>query len=71
MLIPSWVQPRTFVWWKYTDGDRVLCRVGQIGHETVSIWIMTATAEQCLRIRRGVGEVVTIQYSDGLIEIAR
>lgn len=71
MLIPSWVKMRELVWWKYRDGDRILCRVSNVAHEYVSLSILAATPEQVLFIRRGVAEIVPIQYQDGLLELAR
>lgn len=71
VLIPSWVKMREIVWWKYKDGDRVLCRVSMIGQENVTITILHATPEQILSIRRGCGELVLIQYAEGLLELAR
>lgn len=70
MLIPSWVKTRELVWWKYKEGDRILCRVSNVSQEYLTLTILTATPEQVLSIRRGVGESVGVMYQDGLIEKA-
>lgn len=62
---------REIVWWKYRDNDRLLCRVATVGHENVTLVILAATHEQVLFVRRGCGEIVAIQYTDGLLELAR
>jgi hypothetical protein len=70
MLIPSWLKAREIVWWKYKDGDRILCRVAGVAAEYLTLTILTATPEQVLSTRRGVGESVGVMYQDGLIEKA-
>jgi hypothetical protein len=71
MLIPSWVKHRSMVWWNYRDGDRILCRVSNVASEYLTMQILAATPEQVLHVQRGVGECVSIQYADNLIELAR
>lgn len=58
------------MWWKHKDGDRILCRVAGVASEYLIITILTATPEQVLSVRRGVGESIGVMYQDGLIEKA-
>jgi hypothetical protein len=51
-------RPKQFVWWKYADDDRILCRVNFVGRDFVQVNVASATPEQCLRSGYAVGETV-------------
>lgn len=57
---PNEARLRQLVWWFYSDGDCVLCRVSLIGRESCTVKVLAATYEQVIRSGIGVGESNTV-----------
>jgi len=55
-------------WWNAKSDLKILVRVIAMHPKFTSLRVQAATAEECLRINQGVGEIVQVALLPGLLE---